>query len=106
MTAPATRSSSTAFSTARRSAKTPRTRRTPRASTASRTAAASSSEPLVTPRAALLGGGERLDVLLLLEEHAQERELFDEALAADAGALEDRDPIDELARRRALADSR
>src|SRR5262249_42060364 len=61
---------------------------------------------LVPERAALLRLTDRLDVLLLLEEDAQERELLDEAFAAHVRAAQDGDPVDQLARRGALANAR
>ena len=58
------------------------------------------------PAAARSARPQEFDVLLLLEEHAEERELPDEPLAPDVALHEDRDPVDELTRRGALAEAR
>ena len=47
--------------------------------------------------------GEGHEVLFLLEQRAQEGKVFLELDVVDAGALEHRDPVDELARARALS---
>src|SRR5690606_207003 len=52
----------------------------------------------------LIGVGH--EVLLLLEQRAQEGEVLIERHVLDAGALEHGDPVDELARARALAEPR
>src|SRR5580692_775740 len=49
---------------------------------------------------------QEVDVLLLLQEHAQERQFSHQALPADVALHEHRDPVDELARRRTLAKPR
>src|SRR5262245_34850738 len=69
------------------------------------------SEPEPEPESALPAAGllrltERLDVLLFLEQDAEERKLAHEPLAPDARALEHGDPLDELARRRTLSQAR